>query len=169
MPTLHVLRHLNSPPDLLGCKRHLEIAHAKRMQCIERGANDRGGSRDCAGFTATLGPERVVGAGLRFIALANQVRKVGRAWQRIVHERARQKLTACIVGAVFQQGLAGALRDAALDLTMNDHRVDHRADIVYRPVANEGNDAGFQINLQLAGMRAVAECEARRIINRSVL
>ena len=57
-------------------ERHIEIAHAERMQRVECRTNDRRGSRDCAGFAAALGPERVVRAGLGFIALADQVREV---------------------------------------------------------------------------------------------
>ena len=52
---------------------------------------------------------------------------------------------------------------------MHDERIDDRADVVNRPIAEHRNASGLGIHFQLAQMRAVAECEARRIIGRIVV
>jgi hypothetical protein len=56
---------------LLGREWHVEIANAQVVQRIEGGADDCGRRRDRAGFAAALGAQRIVGAGLGFVALGD--------------------------------------------------------------------------------------------------
>ena len=57
-------------------------------------------------------------------------RHVFRARQRVVHERAGDRLAAGVVADFLHQRLADALRDAAMQLAFDDHRVDDGAEIV---------------------------------------
>src|SRR5262249_21201911 len=96
-------------------------------------------------------------------------RHVFRAGYRVVHERAGQELAAGVVDTVFAHRLAEPLRDAALDLAVHDHRIDHGADVVDAPIAEDLYFAGVAIDLDLAGVRAVAPGEVRRVVDRAVL
>jgi hypothetical protein len=87
----------------------------------------------------------------------------------IVHERAGDELSVLVIDHAFEQRLADALRDPAMDLALDDHRVDHGADVVDAPEAHDLDAAGLRIDLELAHMRAVAEGEARRIVDRGFL
>ena len=48
----------------------------------------------------------------------------------VVHERAGQQLAALVVDRTLQQRLADALDDAAMHLALDQHRVQHHAEIV---------------------------------------
>ena len=79
------------------------------------------------------------------------------------------ELAAAVVGAALEQRLADPLGDAAVDLALDDHRVDDGADVVDGPEADDLDAAGLRIDLDLADMGAVAEGEARRIVDRRLL
>ena len=70
---------------------------------------------------------------------------------------------------MLQHRLADALRDAAVDLPIDDHRIDDGADVVDRPETDQLDLAGIRIDLDLADVGAVAEGEIRRIVDRGVL
>ncbi len=52
-----------------------------------------------------------------------------------------------------------------MQLALDDHRVDHRADIVHRPIADDAHDSGLGVDLGLADMHAVAEGEIGRVVD----
>ena len=56
---------------------------------------------------------------------------------------------------VLHQDLADALRHAAVDLAVQQHRVEHRADIVDHGVARDLHRAGLAIDLDFADMASV--------------
>ena len=58
---------------------------------------------------------------------------------------------------MFHQRLADALGDAAMDLAMDDQRIDGAADIVDRGVVHELDGAGLRIDLDLADMAAIGK------------
>src|SRR5260370_11934452 len=92
-----------------------------------------------------------------------------RARHGVVHERAAHELAAAVVGATLEQRLADALGEAAVDLALDDHRIDDGADVVDAPETDDLHAAGVRIDLELTDMRAVAEGEARRILDRGLL
>src|SRR5262249_26236257 len=132
---------------------------------MERGVEDGGGGAEGARFAAALGAERIVGAGLALVTFGGERRQIVRARYRVIHERAADELAAAVVGATLEQRLADALREAAVDLALDDHRVDNGADVVDAPESDDLDAAGVRIDLELTGMRAVAEGEARRIVD----
>ena len=86
------------------------------------------------------------------------------AGHRVVHVRAAQQLPGFVVDAVFQQRLADALRQAAVDLAFDDHGVHDVAEIVHGNELLDVDDAGFRIDLHFADMRPGRIGEVRRIV-----
>ena len=66
-----------------------------------------------------------------------EARQPRRPRQRVVEHRARQQLAVVAVDRALPQRLADALGDAAVELAVDDHRVDLLADVVDRDVAHE--------------------------------
>ena len=56
---------------------------------------------------------------------------------------------------MLQDGLADALRDAAMRLAAHQHRVHDDAEIVHGVVAHDLRDAGLGIDLHLADMAPI--------------
>jgi hypothetical protein len=65
---------------------------------------------------------------------------------------------------LFEQCLADTLRDSAVRLAMDDHRVDRTADIVNHSVADDLYQAGIGIDFDLADMRAVRKTGDRQCL-----
>src|ERR1700732_962917 len=83
---------------------------------------------------------------------------VGRAGHRVIHKRAGEELAGRgIVDALLKQGLAGALRDPAMRLAVQDQRVDGATDIVDRRVAGDFDTPGLGIDFNLADVKAMWE------------
>jgi len=51
------------------------------------------------------------------------------------------------------------LRDAAVQLAFDDHRIDHRADVVHGPVADDAHGSRLGVHLHLADVHAIGEGE----------
>src|SRR5262249_34454122 len=165
----HGLRLPMPPPQLLAGKGHIEVGDAEGGERIEHRADHRRGRADGTRLPAALGAERIVGARLALVALGDEQRQIVRARHRIVHERAADELAAAVVGARLERRLADALGDAAVDLALDDHRIDDGADVVDAPEPDDLDAAGVRIDLELADMRAIAEGEAGRIVDRGLL
>ena len=58
---------------------------------------------------------------------------------------------------VLHQHLARALRDAAVDLAVQQQRIEHGADVVDHAVAHDLDLAGLRVDLDLADVAAVRE------------
>src|SRR6185503_7750946 len=71
---------------------------------------------------------------------------------------------AVLVHRALEKRLADALRQAAVELAFDDHRIDHRADIVDGAVTQDPDRAGVAVDFELADMHAVGEGEVRRIV-----
>src|SRR6516225_7251795 len=70
---------------------------------------------------------------------------------------------------MLEHRLADALGETAVDLALDDHRIDDGADVVDAPETDDLDAAVVRIDLELTEMRAVAEGEARRIVDRGLL
>jgi len=58
---------------------------------------------------------------------------------------------------LLPQRLADALRDPAVSLAVDDHRIDAAADIVDRRIARQVDPAGFRVDFHLAHRAAVGK------------
>ena len=83
---------------------------------------------------------------------------------RIVHERPGEKLSIIVILTVFHEHLSKSLANSAVHLSMNDWRIDDRADIVNRDIAVNGDFSGFWLNFDFADMAAVGKVHVRRYV-----
>src|SRR5215472_9354882 len=152
-------------PEPLGRRRHLDVADAEVGEGVNQRIGDRGHGADAARFAGSLDPKRI-GPGRHRIALDVDRADVGRARHGIVHERAGQVLAVAVELDVLHQDLADALGDAADDLSLQQQRIDDRADVVHDAVADDLDLAGVLVDLELADVAAVREVLHRRDIGR---
>src|SRR5208282_6946073 len=69
----------------------------------------------------------------------------------------------------FTKRLADALHDAAVDLALDDHRIDDDAEIIDPGPGDDLGVASLRIDLHLADVAAGWEGEVCRIVERSLL
>ena len=81
----------------------------------------------------------------------------------VVHVGAGEELAAVVIDRTLEQRLADALRQPAMDLALDDHRVDDVAEIVDRDEAQDVDDAGRRLDLDLADVGARGIGEVRRV------
>ena len=123
-------------------------------QRVEHGVDHRRRRADRAGLAAALGAQRVVGAG-RADGVELEVRQVVGPRHGVVHEGAgRAAGRFLVVHAVLHQRLADALRDAAVHLALDDHRVDDGAEVVDRGEAVDATSPVRRVDLDLADVGA---------------
>ena len=79
------------------------------------------------------------------------------------------ELAAVVVDRVFQQRLADALGETAMDLALDDHRVDQPSEIVGGDEVDERGLAGAAVDLDLADVGARGEGEVGRVVERGFL
>ena len=100
------------------------------MQGIEHSIDDGGWRANRPGLAAALGAQRVVGA-RRADRAQLKVGQIVGTRHGVVHEAAGQQLArVAVVDAVFQQCLADALGQTAMNLALDDHGVDDGAEVV---------------------------------------
>ena len=138
---------LASAVDLLQClphrlcgRRHRQILGADR---VGDGVDHRRRRRDRARLAAALDAERVRRR-FRRGHVDLERRQIVRPRHAVIHQRAGDELTVLVIDHAFEQRLADALRDAAVDLALDDHRIDDGAEII---------DRGPRDDLALAGLR----------------
>jgi hypothetical protein len=139
------------------------MGDAVRRQCVDHGVHHCGGRGDRTNLAAPFDAERIV-------PTTGTLRRHCEPWQvigtryAIIHKRAGEELAARrIIDAVLAQRLAGALNDATVDLALDDHWVQHDADIIDGGVGNERQLASLGIDLDLRDMAAAREGEIQRI------
>src|SRR4029077_2322214 len=62
-----------------------------------------------------------------------------------------------VIDTTFAERLAETVRDAAMDLTVHDQRIDRAPDIVDGGVAGDFDDPGLRIDLDFANVTAIRE------------
>ena len=70
----------------------------------------------------------------------------GHAGQQVVGERRGQRLALRVERHLLEQRRADALRRAAVDLAVDDHRVDQDAGVFHHDVIEDFDAAGFRID-----------------------
>src|SRR5262249_35315549 len=147
---------LDRAPDLFRRQRHVDLLDAVISERVEHRVDDNGEAAGAAGFAAALGAQRIRSRGRGMIA--------DRDWWDglrprpcVVPERTGERLAGIVVIDLFDQRLADALRDAAMQLTGDDHRIDDGAEIIDAAIAHDFDHPGLGIDLDLGDMTAVRE------------
>ena len=133
---------------------------------VRDGVDHGGRCADRAGLAAALDAERIARTQRRGVVQLERRQIVG-ARHGVVHERGGHELAAGVVDRAFEQRLADALREAAMDLALDDHRVDQPAEIVGGDEIDEGGLAGAGIDLEFADIGAGREGEVGRVVERA--
>ncbi len=127
------------------------MGHAK---CVGQRRNYRLRRADGAGLARSLHPENIVLAGN--VAEADiESRQIIGTRQRVIHQRAGDKLALRVKGRMFMKRLADPLRDPAMHLTFQHQRVDHRAEIIHHRIAQDIDLAGTRVHFKLDHMGAI--------------
>ena len=115
--------------DPMRRHRYLGDHDAEGREGVRRGIRDRGRRADRAALADPLLAEFAIGRrGLH--VLDADIRHLGRARQQIIGERRGERLAILIERHLLIERRADALRRAAIDLTVDDHRVDQHAAVL---------------------------------------
>ena len=113
-----------------------------------------------------LAPSGLVGDGVT-VRADSHAREVGRRRDHVVDERPREDLPALVVDGLLEQRLRDRLRDPAVHLALDDHRVDDVAAVVDRRVALDRRPCPVVgVDLDLGDVRAEREREVGRVEER---
>ena len=141
-------------PHALGGGGHVDIDDAERRQRIHHRVHDRRRRADGAGLAAALGAQRIVRAE-RGVGLELERKEIVGTRHAIVHERARLELAALVViDRVLVERLADALDQRAMDLALDDQRVDDAAEVVGAGEVDKLDRAGLAIDFDLGDIGA---------------
>eukprot|EP00043_Microstomoeca_roanoka_P002426 m.38320 g.38320 ORF g.38320 m.38320 type:complete len:1021 (-) comp11478_c0_seq1:708-3770(-) len=154
-------------PDARGRSGHVDmgdVGMAAALKRVDDRVDDGGRAADGPGLAAALHAQRVVGAGGDAGMIDRVVRQIVRARHGVIHIRARDELPVLVIDTAFQKRLTDPLRDAAMDLAFDDHRVHHIAEIVGRGEGEDLDLAGLGVDLDLAAIGARGIGEVGRIV-----
>ena len=141
-------------PDSLRGRRHFQVANAEFGKGVHERVGDGRQGPDAAGLARPFDAKRV-GLCRHRMTVHLHTRDVVSARHGIVHERAGQLLARTVEPNVFHQDLPDALRHPAMDLSMQQHGIEHGPDVVDDGVARDLGLPSIGIDLDLAHMTAV--------------
>ena len=124
---------LRVPPEPLARER-ISVTRRRPARARRRRRCDGGGGGERAALARALDAERIERRGRDHVVDLERGHVVG-ARQRVVHQRAGEELTGGVVDHLLEESVADAVRHAAVDLALDDDRVDHGAAVVHRDVA----------------------------------
>src|SRR5512132_4573201 len=114
----------DSPPDCLRRERHVNVRDAERRQRVDHRIDDGGAGADRTSLARSLDAERVGGAGDVVEADIDRRDVVGARYGVIDERPAEELRRVAVVDGVLEQRLA----DPAHHLTLEQQRIDHRAE-----------------------------------------
>src|SRR6267143_5916534 len=115
-----------------------------------------------AGFARAFYPERITGRGDRAVVQPN-IGDTVRAGYFVIHEGAGEKLPGYrVVDRAPAHHLPDSLRDAAVQLAVEQDVIDDPAAVVHRGVVQDLDGAGFGIDLDLGHVRAAGKGARQR-------
>ena len=128
----------------------------ERAQRVHHRVRNRGSRTGRPTFPDAFDAHRVVGTG-RDSSLGFEHRQVGGGGEEVGREVAGQQLPVLVVDDAFVERLGEPLRDRAVHLAVDDHRIDHRAAVVDRDVTEDGDRTGLPVDVDLREVRTKGE------------
>src|SRR6516165_5352087 len=160
---------VNDPPYVAGRSRHVDVGYAQMSERIDDRVDDGSRCPDRAKLAAAFHTKRIMCA-RRAERFGMHHRDIVSARHTIIHEGPRQQLAGyVIIDAGFAECLADTLHESAVDLPLDDHRIDNGTDVIHRDVVHERHDTCLRINLDLRDMCPTGEREVYRIVERLLL
>ena len=153
-------------PRLPRCARRRAASDVRAPEERERVVDRIREARHAADIRAladALGAERMMRRG-RGGEVDLPMRRFDRGRQEIVHQRRGQHVAFLVVVDLLAHRDAERLGQPAVDLALDDHRVDARAAIVERVEAPHLGLAGVDVDVDHADIGAEREGEVRRIV-----
>src|SRR5215472_11951680 len=120
-------------PDLLRSEGHVDMTHPQVADCVDDSVLDGRRGADRPGFTYALGAERVV-RGRRDGVVGLEPGELVCRRHPVVEQAGGQRDGIAVVDDLLEQRLPGTLRDAAMDLALDQHRIDLAPAVVHRDV-----------------------------------
>ena len=154
---------LDGPPDFFGGQGHFQAGYSQGAQGVDYGVVDGYGGGYCSRFADALDAQRVVGR-RRFRGKGFDVGHQVGAGQGVVQHGAGQQLPVVVVDRSFPEGLSGPLHHAAVDLALDDHRVNLGAAVVHRHVAFQDDMAVVRVHADHRHMGAEGIGEVGRVV-----
>ena len=136
----------SSPSTTDGPERGAGHAHPEGRERILHRVGDGGGRRDRPALPDTLQAERIPRRRVLEVHGLDR-RQLHRGRHQVIHEGSGQELCLLVVDHLLQEPAADALRDAAVDLALHDHRVDEGPAVVGHQVAEELHRAGAGVHV----------------------
>src|ERR1019366_6043073 len=133
---------LNQVPNLFGSARHIDVPHAQVAERIHHRIDDGGRRSNGAGLAHAFHTQRIHGRGRTRVGALDPWNHAGLG-DGVIHQLTGDELAVVVVDGLFVEGLSEALHDAAVDLSIDQQRVDDVAAIVHGHIAQ---------NLDLAGI-----------------
>ena len=152
--------------DALGRRRKLVDRDAERAERVVDCIDDGRRCADGAALAEALGlGHRGRRQGLAVMDVDR--RHLARRRHDVVGECRGEDVAGVVVDDLFQQRIAEPLRDAAVNLAVDDHRVDQAAGILGDEVGLDRHPSGFDVDLDDRDMAGIRE-RARRIVGRAL-
>jgi hypothetical protein len=117
-------------PDLLRRERHIDMRDAEGRERVTTALTTAGWT-DGSRFADAFDAEGFTGVGVSVRASFNAA---GRRAQRVIHQAAGKQLAVFVVNHFLEKRLSQTLNDAALDLSIDEQRIDDFAAVVHRDV-----------------------------------
>src|SRR6516162_10325856 len=135
--TRHATRCIpDGPPDPVRAHRHVDVADTKMKERVDDRVLDRGSCPDGSPLADALRAQRVpVGGGRQ--RDGDERGELRRARHRVRGEAGRLGIARLVVDEGLEQRLGGSLRDPAVDLPLDEHRVDATPAVVHRDVTDQ--------------------------------
>ena len=144
---------------------HVDVLDAVRLvQRVDHRVDDRRRRADGGRLADALGAERVVGAGRDRLSQL-EVGALERGRDEVVHERGVEAVALLVERDQLHQRDADALGQPAVDLAVDDHRVDPHAAIVDRDEAPDRHLGGVGVDVDDGDVRAVRVSEVGRVVD----
>ena len=135
---------------------------------VENRVHHRGRGGDRAGLTHALHAERIGGAP-RLGAAELVARDLCRRRDEVRRHVRRRQVAIVVVEAFLVERRGDALCDAAVDLPVDDQRIDDGATVVDCDVPDKASVAGLRVDLDDGGVRAARPGEVGRVVDRRLL
>src|SRR4029079_2606191 len=105
----------------------------------------------------------------RFSETNLERRKIVGMGHAVICQRPGHELTVFVVHRALEQSLPDALRDTAMDLSLDDHRINDGTEIIDGGPIHDFGLASLPVDLDLANVAAGRECEIRRVVEAGLL